>query len=271
MQLLLKRLEIVRAAMALEDESLLALQLPTLQAALTQMDAATSAYAALAEIIRLLQGRHYPEAVARIGAFLTAQTALVGYLDEQQTALRFELSGLEREITTQTLERDEMLEKMERFNRAFLAQCGAPLQEIFRLREAIARLELEKLRRAAEEDEALYQALAEAQAARQAFEEDKQQSEAAQAAEPPAAELDADEEGVPPRQSALPPRPGGGRIQGAGGSALQIFGAGVQTQGRGGGGADFGAVTAWRLYRGERGTHRPRCAAGAHCRVAREH
>ena len=194
MQLLLKRLEIVRAAMALEDESLLALQLPALQAALTQMDAATSAHAALAEIIRLLQGRHYPEAVARIGAFLTAQTALVGYLDEQQTALRFELAGLEREITTQTLERDEMLEKMERFNRAFLAQCGAPLQEIFRLREAIARLELEKLRRAAEEDEALYQALAEAQAARQAFEEDKQQSEAAQAAEPPAAELDADEE-----------------------------------------------------------------------------
>ena len=194
MQLLLKRLEIVRAAMALEDESLLALQLPALQAALTQMDAATSAHAALAEIIRLLQGRQYPEAVARIGAFLTAQTALVGYLDEQQTALRFELAGLEREITTQTLERDEMLEKMERFNRAFLAQCGAPLQEIFRLREAIARLELEKLRRAAEEDEALYQALAEAQAARQAFEEDKQQSEAAQAAEPPAAELDADEE-----------------------------------------------------------------------------
>ena len=88
MQLLLKRLEIVRAAMALEDESLLALQLPALQAALTQMDAATSAHAALAEIIRLLQGRHYPEAVARIGAFLTAQTALVGYLDEQQTALQ---------------------------------------------------------------------------------------------------------------------------------------------------------------------------------------
>lgn len=194
MQLLLKRLEIVRAAMALEDESLLALQLPALQAALTQMDAATSAHAALAEIIRLLQGRHYPEAVARIGAFLSAQTALVGYLDEQQTALRFELAGLEREITTQTLERDEMLEKMERFNRAFLTQCGAPLQEIFRLREAIARLELEKLRRAAEEDEALYQALAEAQAARQAFEEDKEKSEAAQAAEPPAAELDADEE-----------------------------------------------------------------------------
>ena len=181
MQLLLKRLEIVRAAMALEDESLLALQLPALQAALAQMDAATSAHAALAEIIRLLQGRHYPEAVARIGAFLTAQTALVGYLDEH-------------EIATQTLERDEMQEKMERFNRAFLTQCGAPLQEIFRLREAIARLELEKLRRAAEEDEALYQALAEAQAARQAFEEDKQQSEAAQAAEPPAAELDADEE-----------------------------------------------------------------------------
>ena len=57
MQLLLKRLEIVRAAMALEDESLLALQLPALQAALAQMDAATSAHAALAEIIRLLQGR----------------------------------------------------------------------------------------------------------------------------------------------------------------------------------------------------------------------
>ena len=134
--------------MALEDESLLALQLPALQAALAQMDAATSTHAALAEIIHLLQGRHYPEAVARIGAFLSAQTALVGYLDEQLVALRFELAGLEREIAAKTLERDEMQEQLEHFNRAFFAQCGAPLQQIFRLREAIARLELEKERRA---------------------------------------------------------------------------------------------------------------------------
>ena len=130
----------------------------------------------------------------RINAFLAAQAALVVHMDEELAALRLELAGLERLVGAQTLARDEMLEKMERFNRAFLAQCGEPLQEIFRLREAIARLELEKLRRAAEEDEALYQALAEAQAARQAFEEDKEKSEAAQAAEPPAAELDADEE-----------------------------------------------------------------------------
>ena len=194
MQILIKRLEIIRAAMSLADEALIAQQLPALQAALAQMDAATSTHAALAEIIHLLQGRHYPEAVARIGAFLSTQTALVGYLDEQLVALRFELAGLEREITAKTLERDEMQEKLEHFNRAFFAQCGAPLQQIFRLREAIARLELEKKRRASTEDEALYQAFAEAQAARQAFEEDRRQSEEAQAAEPPAAKLDADEE-----------------------------------------------------------------------------
>lgn len=51
-------------------------------------------------------------------------------------------------MSAQTLERDEMQERLERFSRDFLACCGAPLQEIFALREAITRLEWQQLRRA---------------------------------------------------------------------------------------------------------------------------
>ena len=148
MQMLIKRLEIVRAAMSLADEALIAQQLPALRAALADLPANSTPQAALALIIEALESGHYPRAMQRINAFLAAQSALVEHLDEELAALRLELAGLERLVSAQTLARDEMQERLERFSRDFLACCGAPLQEIFALREAIARLEWQQLRRA---------------------------------------------------------------------------------------------------------------------------
>ena len=141
MQMLMKRLEIVRAAMSLADEVLIAQQLPALRAALADLPANSTPQAALALIIGALEAGHYPRAMQRINAFLAAQAALVVHMDEELAALRLELAGLERLVGAQTLARDEMQEQLERFSRDFLACCGAPLQEIFALREAIARLE----------------------------------------------------------------------------------------------------------------------------------
>ena len=148
MQMLIKRLEIVRAAMSLADEALIAQQLPALRAALADLPANSTPQAVLALIIEALESGHYPRAMQRINAFLAAQSALVVHLDEELAVLRLELAGLERLVSAQTLERDEMQERLERFSRDFLACCGAPLQEIFALREAIARLEWQQLRRA---------------------------------------------------------------------------------------------------------------------------
>lgn len=148
MQILMKRLEIVRAAMSLADEVLIAQQLLALRAALADLPENTTPQAVLALIIEALEAGHYPRAMQRINAFLAAQAALVVHMDEELAALRLELAGLERLVSAQTLERDEMQERLERFSRDFLACCGAPLQEIFALREAIARLEWQQLRRA---------------------------------------------------------------------------------------------------------------------------
>lgn len=148
MQILIKRLEIIRAAMSLADEALIAQQLPALRAALAELPANTTPQAALALIIEALEAGHYPRAMQRINAFLAAQSALVVHVDEELAALRLELAGLERLISAQTLTRDEMQERLERFSRDFLAYCGEPLQEIFTLREAIARLEWQQFRRA---------------------------------------------------------------------------------------------------------------------------
>ena len=148
MQILMKRLEIVRAAMSLADEVLIAQQLPALRAALADLPENTTPQAVLVLIIEALEAGHYPCAMQRINAFLAAQAALVVHMDEELAALRLELAGLERLVGVQTLARDEMQERLERFSRDFLACCGAPLQEIFALREVIARLEWQQLRRA---------------------------------------------------------------------------------------------------------------------------
>lgn len=142
LQTLIKRLEIIRAAMSLADEDLIAQQLPALRAVLPQLDGAAGE--TLAAIIAALAGGHYPQAMRLINRFLTAQAALVVSEDAELVALRLELAALERQITAETLERDEIQALLERFNRDFLLHCGPTLAEILTAQEQIARLQLEK-------------------------------------------------------------------------------------------------------------------------------
>ena len=142
LQTLIKRLEIIRAAMSLADEELIVQQLPALRAVLPQLDGAAGE--ALAAIIAALAGGHYPQAMRLINRFLTAQAALVVSEDAELVALRLELAALERQITAETLERDEIQALLERFNRDFLLHCGPTLTEILTAQEQIARLQLEK-------------------------------------------------------------------------------------------------------------------------------
>ena len=58
LQTLIKRLEIIRAAMSLADEDLIAQQLPALRAVLPQLDGAAGEI--LAAIITVLADGHYP-------------------------------------------------------------------------------------------------------------------------------------------------------------------------------------------------------------------
>lgn len=140
---LMRRLEIIRAAISLADEALLAQQLPALHAAQAQLPA--TAAAALAGIIDALHGGHYPQAVRLINRFLQGQSALVAG-DEQLAALRLELAALERQVAAQTLERDEILAWLERFNRDILLFCGPVLAEILLAKEQLAKLQLEHAR-----------------------------------------------------------------------------------------------------------------------------
>ena len=194
LQTLIKRLEIIRAAMSLADEDLIAQQLPALRAVLPQLDGAAGE--ALAAIITALADGHYPQAMRLINRFLTAQAALVVSEDAELVALRLELAALERQITAETLERDEIQALLERFNRDFLLHCGPTLAEILTAQEQIARLQLEKAlhaqrRQRQEKRDAGYQEEAETdyraemdeedpdlENARRTYEETKQQREA---------------------------------------------------------------------------------------------
>ena len=69
LQTLIKRLEIIRAAMSLADEDLIAQQLPALRAVLPQLDGAAGE--TLTAIIAALAGGHYPQAMRLINRFLT--------------------------------------------------------------------------------------------------------------------------------------------------------------------------------------------------------
>lgn len=143
-----------------------------------------------------MAGGHYPQAMRLINRFLTAQAALVVSEDAELVALRLELAALERQITAETLERDEIQALLERFNRDFLLHCGPTLAEILTAQEQIARLQLGKAlhaqrRQRQEKRDAGYQEEAETdyraemdeedpdlENARRTYEETKQQREA---------------------------------------------------------------------------------------------
>ncbi len=131
MQQLLKRLEIIRAAISLEDEETIALHLGRIRGLEGQDDG-------LAEICTRLDVLDYPQALALIDDFLTRHNAVTTYNDPEIAALKMELQGLEKKLADLRGERDEFLHSINDFNRQYSLRLGGVISEILKLQMMIA-------------------------------------------------------------------------------------------------------------------------------------
>ncbi len=131
MQQLLKRLEIIKAAISLEDNETIALHLGKIRDR-KQHDPA------LGDIVARLDRLDYPQALTLIGDFLNRHSAVAAYTDPEIAALKMELQGLEKRLADLRGERDDCVYTLNDFNRQYSLRLGGVISKILKLKMMIA-------------------------------------------------------------------------------------------------------------------------------------
>jgi hypothetical protein len=131
MQQLLKRLEIIKAAISLEDEETISLHLEKIRCRAGEVEELTA-------IFSCLDALDYPEALSHITTFLNIQSAVTTWSDPEVAALKLELQGLERRLIRLSGERDEFLHTIEGFNRQYSVRLGEIISQILKLQVMLA-------------------------------------------------------------------------------------------------------------------------------------
>lgn len=126
---IVKRLEIIKSSIAIEDEELVALQIEKLQ--MLEIDDAVK------KIVMLLQKALFTEALLRIEAYLSQHNSLVLHVDKELQALKMELKVLENDLQKCIEQKIEYLNEIETFNRVYNFHLGELIKIILNLKKEI--------------------------------------------------------------------------------------------------------------------------------------
>ncbi len=124
MQQILKRLELIKTSIALEDEEVIELQAAKLSA--LEVDASVS------EILKMISACDYGRVVREIDAYISKHSGMMLYEDEELLGLRLELKTLESQVQSLSEQRDECQFMIFEFNTRYTASLGDLIQKILR-------------------------------------------------------------------------------------------------------------------------------------------
>lgn len=127
---ILKRLEIIKNSIAIEDEEVIELQIAKLKQLLVDDD--------VKAIINGLEKAHYSLALGLIESYLSRYSGVSVYVDKELSSLKLELKSLEAKLQECLLEKQEYLSDIEAFNREYNLRLGELIKEILHLRKEIA-------------------------------------------------------------------------------------------------------------------------------------
>ena len=127
-----KHLEIMRNALSLGDEDIIALQT-------RKMAALAEETPPLAELAELLQSQQYAAAVRWLNDYQKQHTAIAPYADPEIDALKLELRAVEQELVALTTQKEEYAQTLDEFNALYYAHCGELVGQILRLKLAAAK------------------------------------------------------------------------------------------------------------------------------------
>ena len=124
MQQILKRLELIKTSIALEDEEVIDLQATRLSS--MEVDASVAA------ILRLIADCDYGRAVREIDAYISKYSGMMVYEDAELLGLRMELKALESKVQSLSEQRDECQFVIFEFNTRYMASLGDLIEKILR-------------------------------------------------------------------------------------------------------------------------------------------
>jgi len=136
MEELLKRLEIIRSGIAIDDSEIIELQMIKLKKMTLDSE--------VLDIINQLKNSDYIEALNNINKYLQKYSGVVKYVDKELQALKMRLKTLENKYQELYSIKTEYLNNIEEFNIMYNLKLGDIIEEILRLKEQLLRKKQEK-------------------------------------------------------------------------------------------------------------------------------
>ncbi len=148
---IIKRLELIKNSIALEDEEVIQLQIEKIST-LTVDDT-------VANILRHLGEHNYLVAAKLIEGYIASKQGLVSYVDERAAALKLELKALEHKLQALAEVKHECMAEIEEFNKTYHLKLGPMIRDILSLKQAIFHQHIREKLRAFEAKKKAYEAI----------------------------------------------------------------------------------------------------------------
>ena len=132
----IKRLEIIKNAIELEDDDIIQSQLARLKS--EAFDDGLQA------IVGALEQKNYTAALRAIISWLQSQRAITQWRDPQVAASRLELKALEERLRDLIDRRNARVQQLDEFNDLYFSRLGPLMQQILSLRKTLAELNLRR-------------------------------------------------------------------------------------------------------------------------------
>ncbi|AHM73981.2 DNA repair protein [Yersinia hibernica] len=136
MKKLIKRLEIIKSGIELEDDDIIRHQLPYLKSETQD--------AVLVFIVTAIEQGKFTQALEAISAWLTSQQGVTQWQDIELSACKLELKALEQQLSDLIDKRNERLQLLDDFNDLYLVRLGPLMKQILNLRKQLAESSLRK-------------------------------------------------------------------------------------------------------------------------------
>ena len=126
---ILKRLEIIKSSIAIDDEDIIELQVMKLNKLSPNIE--------IKNIISKLENHVYSSALFDIENYLKRYSSVVEYIDTEVQSLKLELKSLENKLQTLSEQKIEYLNDIEEFNTLYNLHLGELLKDILNLKKEI--------------------------------------------------------------------------------------------------------------------------------------
>ena len=152
MKQIIKRLEIIKSSIAIDDEDIIELQVIKLK----ELDTDSG----VKNILKKLENQDYGSAMNDIENYIKQHTGIVEYVDSEVIGLKLELKSLEKKLQSLSQEKTEYLNDIEEFNTQYNIHLGEITRNILNLKKDILYKQTQKqqkLKDKYKEDNQIYQ------------------------------------------------------------------------------------------------------------------